>query len=222
MAGAPSVPVPSLVELPDAVDVAVIGAGYTGLAAARALAGGGASVLVLERETVGAGASSRNGGMVLPGYKADLPDLVARLGLERARALWQESLEAIAFVERLIAEEGIACEWRRARARDPRGQARPPAGARGRDAGCWPEDFDYPTELLGPAEIGREIGSTRYHGGLVDPLAGALQPAAYVAGLAAAALRAGARIAEHTTVTGLARRGEADADRDHPRHGGRG
>jgi glycine/D-amino acid oxidase-like deaminating enzyme len=70
------------------------------------------------------------------------------------------------------------------------------------------QDFDYPTELLGPAEIGREIGSTRYHGGLVDPLAGALQPVAYVVGLAAAALRAGARIAEHTTVTRLARSGE--------------
>jgi len=66
-------------DLPSRTDVAVIGAGYTGLSAARAIAKSGATVLVLERETIGWGASGRNGGMVLPGYKTDLPVLVRRL-----------------------------------------------------------------------------------------------------------------------------------------------
>ena len=79
---------PSLDALPERVDLLVVGAGYTGLAAARAAARVGASVLVLERGPFGAGASSRNGGMVLPGYKAELADVARRHGQATARALW--------------------------------------------------------------------------------------------------------------------------------------
>ena len=59
----PRTPSPS----PESVDVAVMGAGFTGLSAARTLAKGGATVAVLEAESTGWGASSRNGGMVLSG-----------------------------------------------------------------------------------------------------------------------------------------------------------
>ena len=67
------------------VDVAIVGAGYTGLAAARHLGRVGASVVVLERDHVGSGASSRNGGQVLTGLKLDPATLVSRYG-ERRRA----------------------------------------------------------------------------------------------------------------------------------------
>src|SRR5215510_13081965 len=77
---------------PAQVDVAVIGGGYTGLSAARTLARAGASVAVLEREGIGAGASSRNGGFVLPGFKAELSELVRRVGLSQAKALFEVSL----------------------------------------------------------------------------------------------------------------------------------
>jgi glycine/D-amino acid oxidase-like deaminating enzyme len=99
--------------LPRRVDVAVIGGGYTGLCAARALRQAGASVLVLERDRIGAGASSRNGGFVLPGYKSDIGDIVRRFGLPLARQLHEDSLAAIAFVERLVADEGISCDFHR-------------------------------------------------------------------------------------------------------------
>ena len=63
--------------LPERVDVAVIGAGFTGLSAARTLAKRGAKVAVLESETVGWGASSRNGGMVLTGMKLGVNKVIS-------------------------------------------------------------------------------------------------------------------------------------------------
>src|SRR5204862_4296672 len=73
-------------------DVVVVGAGYTGLAAGRQLARIGASVLIVEREQVGWGASSRNGGQVLTGLKLDPAALVARCGEPRARRLFDAAL----------------------------------------------------------------------------------------------------------------------------------
>ncbi|MGH7486679.1 MAG: FAD-dependent oxidoreductase, partial [bacterium] len=98
MATAAPVTPPLLDALPMQVDVAIVGGGYTGMAAARAIALRRASVLVLERETLGWGASSRNGGFVLPGYKVDVDVLARRHGVERARQLWSFSLEALGFV----------------------------------------------------------------------------------------------------------------------------
>ncbi len=63
------IPAPTRQEFPERVDVAVIGAGFTGLSAARTLAKSGAKVAVFDSQTVGWGASSRNGGMVLTGLK---------------------------------------------------------------------------------------------------------------------------------------------------------
>src|SRR6266850_5064789 len=74
------------------VDVAVIGAGITGLSAARALAKRGVRVAVLEARTIGWGASSRNGGMVLTGLKLGASTLIARYDRDLARQLFQASL----------------------------------------------------------------------------------------------------------------------------------
>ncbi len=188
-----------MTELPRRADVAIIGGGYTGLAAARALARNGASPVVLERETIGAGASGRNGGMVLPGYKAEWADVLRRHGLVVARRLFEDSLAAIRFVESLIREEAIACDWLKS------GHvtlAARPEHLKGLDEArqLLAREFGYETELLGPAEIGKEIGSARYHGGLLDAGAACLQPAAYVSGLAAAARRAGALLCENVEV----------------------
>lgn len=189
-------------EPPSKVDVAVIGGGYTGLSAARALARAGASVVVLERERIGAGASSRNGGFVLPGYKADLSAIVRRHGVVRARALFQTSLAALDFVERTVREERIECHWER-----PGGVtlAAKPAHLAGleEEQRLLEREFGHPTVLLGPRELRDEIGSTRYHGGLLDPAAGAVHPVEYLLGLAAATARAGARLCEAANVTGL-------------------
>jgi len=99
--------------LPESVDVAVIGAGFTGLSAARTLAKRGARVAVLEGATIGWGASSRNGGMVLTGMKLGVRKLISMYGRERTRQMYAASLASIDCVERIIREEEIDCEFSR-------------------------------------------------------------------------------------------------------------
>ena len=180
--------------IPARADVVVVGAGYTGLSAARHLASVGGSVLVLERESIGWGASSRNGGQVLTGLKLDPATLVARFGEARARQLFDAADAAIRRLETLVADEAIDCEYART------GHVQ---------AACKPAHFDafveerallarlfnHQVHLVPRSAQASEIGSRAYHGVLVDEGSGALNPAKYVCGLASAARRRGAAIA---------------------------
>jgi len=191
-------------HLPSRVDVAIVGGGYTGLAAARHLARAGASVVVLERETTGWGASSRNGGQVLTGLKVEPATLVARVGEAGARRLFEISLESIAMVEALIAEEAIACEYARTGHLQAAWKPRHFRAFRDEQA-LLARAFGHSVELVSRAEQRTELGTDVYHGLLIDERSGALNPAKYAAGLAASARRAGAAIAEHTAVTRVSR-----------------
>lgn len=191
-------------QMPDRTDIAIVGGGYTGLSAARTLARHGVAVTVLERHRVGWGASGRNGGFVLPGFQPDAECLTRRYGVARARGLFATSLEAIACLERLIAEESIACEYVRA------GWvtlAARPGHFRDleRTRAALAEQLGHRTVLLGPADLREEIDSRCYHGGLLDPAAGSLHPSRYCAGLAEAAVRAGAVVLEGVEVLGVTR-----------------
>src|SRR5512138_3479308 len=99
--------------LPESADVVVIGAGFTGLSAARTLAKKGATVVVLEAETIGWGASSRNGGMVLTGLKLGMGAIQKRYGRELAKRMFQYSLDSIDTVEQIVREEQINCGFAR-------------------------------------------------------------------------------------------------------------
>jgi glycine/D-amino acid oxidase-like deaminating enzyme len=190
--------------LPSRTDIAIVGGGYTGLAAARALARRGIDVTVLERHNIGWGASSRNGGFVLPGFKPEMEELAARLGAERAARMFRLSLEAMRNLATIISEEAIACDFVQSGAVTL--AAKPGHLKALEESGRFlREQLGYETELLSGAELQREIGSERYHGGLVDPGACSLQPATYVAGLAQAAERAGARLIEGAEVTRIRR-----------------
>ena len=194
--------------LPERVDVAVIGAGLTGLAAARALARRGAAVAVLEAHTLGWGASSRNGGMALTGLKLEAPQLVARYGLAAARRMFDASLAALDCVEQIVAEELIDCDFRRS------GHlllACKPAHFKAivHEARLIERDFGHRAHALAPGELRGEIGSGRYYGGLLDEASAGVNPARLVAGMARAAARAGAQLYEHTPVVALARQGPA-------------
>ena len=190
--------------LPSRADVVIVGAGYTGLAAARQLSRAGASVVVIEREQVGWGASSRNGGQVLTGLKLEPAALLARFGEPRARQLFDIASVSIARLEALIAEEAIDCEY----ARTGHIQAafkRAHFDAFRKEQELLTRVFHHPVHLVPRAEQHSEIGSDAYHGVLVDERSGALNPARYVRGLAAAAARNGVTIVTGLGVTAVQR-----------------
>jgi len=197
-------PVISAQPLPETVDVAVVGAGFTGLSAARTLGKGGARVAVLEAENVGWGASCRNGGMVLTGLKLGIPALMRRYGCEATRRMYAASLESIDCVQEVVREEAIQCDFARCGHLEVACKARHFEEFR-RGAETIEREFGRRLKLVEKKDLASEIGSAIYHGGLVDEASAGVNPAQYVAGLGCAAARAGAEIHEKTRVTRLQR-----------------
>jgi glycine/D-amino acid oxidase-like deaminating enzyme len=114
--------------------------------------------------------------------------------------MFQLTLDAMRLLEGLITEERIACEFTHSGALTL--AAKPGHLPALEQSGRFlRQELGYETELLSRADIGREIGSNRYHGALLDPGGCSLQPAKYVQGLGLAAGRAGARLVEGTEVT---------------------
>jgi glycine/D-amino acid oxidase-like deaminating enzyme len=191
-------------DLPESTDVAVIGGGFTGLSAARTLAQRGAKVAVLEAESVGWGASYRNGGMVLSGLKLGTPTLVARYGREATKQMYAASLESIDCVETIVREENIACDFFRCGHLEVACKAKHFEEFR-RSAETIEREFQHSLRIVEKKNLRGEIGSTIYHGGMVDEVSAGLNPARYVAGLGYAAAKAGAEVHEKTRVTDLER-----------------
>lgn len=185
--------------LPDTVDVAVVGAGFCGLSAAYALAKRGVRVAVLEAETLGWGASCRNGGMVLTGMKLPVPTLIARYGREAVRRMYAASLESIDLVEQIVKEEGIDCSFSRCGHLEVACKPSHFAAYAEAAAGIQRE-FGHELRIVPKSELRAEIGSDIYYGGLVDETSAGVNPAHYVHGLAKAAQRAGASLYDHTRV----------------------
>ena len=185
-------------------DLVVVGGGCTGLSAALHAAGRGMSVAVLEGGRIGWGASGRNGGQMIPGLRKGAAELVRTYGRERAKALFQLSLEARSLVLGLIEAHGIDCDLKTTghllgavKASDPRWMAE--------EAECLAAVMDYPhAALLSAAETLAEV-DTPYHGGLLDRLGGHMHPLNYTLGLGRAALEAGVTIHEDSTAVALER-----------------
>jgi glycine/D-amino acid oxidase-like deaminating enzyme len=194
--------------LPARADVVIVGAGYTGLSAARHLARAGASVVVVEREQVGWGASSRNGGQVLTGMKVDAAALVERFGQARARQLFEIATESMVRLETLIAEDGIACDYERT---GHLCAAFKPAHFDGflEEQALLARVFDHRVHLVPRADQRAEIGSDAYYGLLVDERSGGLNPARFVQGLAGAAIARGAAVVTGVGVIGIDGHGDA-------------
>lgn len=197
----------SLTAFPEKADVAVIGGGFTGLSAARTLAKQGADVVVLEANTIGWGASSRNGGMVLTGLKLGMGTVMKKYGRDIARQLFNCSLEAIDTVEGIVKEENIDCGFRRyghlLTANKPKHYE-----ALKDEVEFMEKEFNHTLRLLPRPEQHTEIGSELYYGALLDECSGGLNPAQYVTGLARAAERVGARLHARAGVQRLERRGD--------------
>jgi glycine/D-amino acid oxidase-like deaminating enzyme len=188
------------------VDLAVIGGGFTGCAAALEAARQGASVCLLEARTIGHGGSGRNVGLVNAGLWLPPDTVRAQMGEAAGNRLLTILAEAPSRVFALIERETIDCEATRNGtlhlAHAPKGMADLTERHRqGRAMGA-------PLELLDAAETTRRTGSTAFHGALFDPRAGTIQPLAYVRGLARAATRAGADLHENSPVQSLDRKAD--------------
>jgi len=197
-------PTPEAQSLPESADVAVIGAGFTGLSAARTLAKRGAKVAVLESETVGWGASSRNGGMVLTGMKLGVNQLISKYGRERTQRMYAASLASIDCVEQIVNEEAITCDFSRC------GHLEVACKQKhfddyARQAEVIAREFNHTLRVVQKNDLSSEIGSAIYYGGMVDEVSAGCNPARYVAGLARAAMKAGAQIFEHARVESVQR-----------------
>lgn len=187
------------------VDVAIVGAGYTGLVTALHLARRGVRVCVLDAGEPGWGASGRNGGQVIPGLKHDPDDLRRMFGGAQAERLIDVAGGAADEVFELIRRYDIDCEATRKGWIQP---AASPAALRAieKRAEQW-RQRGVPVEMLDKSSVAQRIGSNDYLGAWVDPRAGSVQPLSYVRGLARAALSEGAAIHGHNRVTDLRRHG---------------
>ena len=189
--------------LPDRVDVAVIGAGFTGLSVALHLARAGRRVAVLDAGRIGAGASSRNGGMVGPSFhKLGSAGLLAKYGEAKTLALMREGLLALDHFEALIRDEGLNCDLQmRGRFRGARTVADRDAMAR---EGDWlRRNLGLESDMVDQADQRAEIGSDFYRGGMIYHRDGGVHPRKLVLELARIARSAGATLIPHCPATAL-------------------
>ncbi len=190
-------------ELQTAVecDVAVVGGGLAGLSAAIELAQRGYSVVVLEAQRVGWGASGRNGGQAIAGLACDQSVVEQQLGAAGSRAVWDMTMEALRLIGERRERFDIDCDWRA-------GFLGLAVNARkARSLQTWQaqmqRSYSYDTEWIAPADLPRWIASPRFHSGLHDPIGGHLHPLKYSIGLARAAVSLGVRIFEGSAVLAL-------------------
>ena len=177
-------------------DVAVIGGGFTGLSAALACAEKGLKVALFEKETVGFGASGRNGGQLIPGLRWSMREIDEEFGRERAQAIFDLAYGAVEKVKGRIAKHDIQCDLKAGHLE----AAYKPAhfDAMQRDAEFLAKEFGWESEIVQPQDMGKHISGGGYHGGIYDPKGGHFHPLNYALGLARAAKDAGAEIFEHS------------------------
>jgi glycine/D-amino acid oxidase-like deaminating enzyme len=194
-------PAESLTPVSGHYDVAVIGGGFTGLGAARRLAMNGASVVLFEAESIGHGASGRNGGHLNNGLAHSFAAACTRFGEKQATAMYHAFDNGIDTIERIIAQEQIDCDFRRSGklklASKPNHMA-----AIARDFDSVRRLADPDTTLLTRDDLQGEIGSDIFHGGMLQKKSAMMHMGKFVVGLARAAVRHGATVHQHTAVDG--------------------
>jgi gamma-glutamylputrescine oxidase len=180
-------------------DVCVIGGGFTGVSAAINLVEAGYSVVLLEAERIGFGASGRNGGLIGSGQRKDVVELESQFGARMSRQLWDFAEAAKAEIRQRVQKHDIPCDL----------QSGQVEGIHKRSYCSWPaelagvlaERYDYPhCRALSREEVRDMVATDTFLGGLWDGEAATIHPLNYVLGLARAASDAGVRIFENSRV----------------------
>ena len=190
---------PALAGETDA-DVVVIGGGYTGLHAALNAAERGFKVVLLEAGKIGWGASGRNGGQMIPGWRKDVGELSRRYGPAHAKLLFDLALEARKLTLEQITKHNIQCDLvthgHLTLASKPSALADLEA-----EADALQKIAGYPhAHTLSPVEAREAVAAEGVHGGLLDLCGGHLHPLNYALGLAEGARRVGVRLYEQSAV----------------------
>jgi len=189
-------------DVPKEIPVAILGAGYTGLAAALELRKAGIESCVLESNEPGYGASTRSGGIVAGCGGIKTPLVNAQYSTERFSAILAATTDGFNLVERLITDENIKCEWHRTglyKAANTKTHYQ--ILAKKFDV---LQQHDNVTTTLVPVEQQREqIGSDYYRGGMLTEEAAHLHPALYYKGLLNACEKRGIKICAHAEVIDL-------------------
>ncbi|MDX2274520.1 MAG: FAD-binding oxidoreductase [Hyphomonadaceae bacterium] len=187
-------------------DVVVVGAGCTGLAAARTAASQGRRVIVLEGGEIGWGASGRNGGQMIPGLRIGAAGLIKAYGFDQAKRLLDLADSARDEVVSLIQSEAIDCDLKLTGHLNTAVREGDLADMR-EEYACLTERMDYPHVQLLDADAVRAEVAHPYVGGLLHTNGGHLHPLNYTLGLAHAAAKAGARIYTRSPARSVERSG---------------
>ena len=193
------------VEMPASVDVAIIGAGYSGLNTAFILARQGLSVAVFEAGQLGEGASSRNGGMVGPSFhKLGIAGLRAQYGEAKTNEILSESIGFVDFLQSFLEQQNIDADFKRVGRF--RGALKPAHfDAMARELESLQQACAVSGSLVNASDQSSETGSQRFFGGVVYHQDAGLSPAKYHNALAARIRQLGATILTHTPVNQIAR-----------------
>jgi glycine/D-amino acid oxidase-like deaminating enzyme len=190
---------------PETTDIAIIGAGYTGLSAAITAAQSGARVVVFEKGVPGQGASTRNGGMCGAHTRISYGAMVKSFGEEVAQAIVRESPNAFAFVRRLIAENDLDCDFQ-STGRIQLAYSRKDFDQQKKLAEEITGICEMNLDVVEQADLARHINSPVYFGGLYYKDHGGLNPRKFHDELIRLALEAGVVIIANCTVRGWAKR----------------
>ncbi|MEL6682570.1 MAG: FAD-binding oxidoreductase [Pseudomonadota bacterium] len=182
-----------------AADVAIIGAGFTGLTAARHLAEKGMDVVVLDAHRAGFGASGRNGGQVGSGFNVDQMDLAKRYGPDIARGLWDLAEEAKADIRNICSTQIPEARYTPGVAHGCYTQKEALEYAGYREYLATQYGYDQITALDSDS-FRNLVKSPKYRGGILDLGAGHFHPLRYALGLARMAEHAGARLYDRSEV----------------------
>ena len=186
-----------------AVDLLIIGGGFTGCSAALEAAKQGAKVVLLESENVGFGGSGRNVGLVNAGLWLPPKKIISILGKKQGEALISSLGSAPDLVFSIIDENKIECDPKR------NGTLHCAHSEKGMEYLIrrlkQAQEYGEPVALIGKTETQNKIGSSKFFGSLYDPRAGTIQPLAYCRGLARKAKELGAQIYEKSKVTYIRR-----------------